>query len=471
MIWEILITSQSVSLGLHVMQLGAWMAGAVVSSRFSGLSEGKRPWANLLSLAAGPVGWAMHLAPRIGSLFRQGSSNNGDQVKLGRAAHEILAQALAEGASDIHIEAQEGGYVVRFRRFGLMFENMRCGRRAGESLVAVYKVMAELDTAEKAHLQDGRFRWTDPKTGHVLDVRISTSPALSGEKVALRLLNRPASLLQLDKIGISKAACDAIRRHLRQPEGLVLVAGPTGSGKTSTSYALLQEVSGPSVNTVTIEDPVEYALPHATQIGINPKMGVTFESGLRTVLRQDPNVIFVGEMRDPESFKIGVRAAISGHLVVSTMHARDTVGALTALGNLDLDRQVLAAALRLLISQRLVRELCPSCRTWAPRDADTVEFFSQSSHAIAVPKTIAMPSPKGCPKCHQGFLGRTGIFEVMRVDGKVRTWLVTGESEKDLRSRLVEDGFVSLRDDACEKIASGTIWIDDAIRALGVQES
>jgi general secretion pathway protein E len=468
--WQVLLTAQSLSLGFKIMLLGGWMMGAVVSARLSGLRENRRPWANLLSLLAGPVGWAMHLAPRVLSLFTEESPSNEIQARLGRSAQEILSKALAEGASDIHIEAQEGGYVVRFRRFGLMIEHMRCGRRAGESLVAVYKVMAELNTAEKAHLQDGRFRWTDPETTHVLDVRISTSPALSGEKVALRLLNRPASLLQLDKIGMGAAACDAIRRHLRQPEGLVLVAGPTGSGKTSTSYALLQEVSGPSVNTMTIEDPVEYALPHATQIGINPKMGVTFESGLRTVLRQDPNVIFVGEMRDPESFKIGVRAAVSGHLVVSTMHARDTVGALTALRNLELDRQVLAAALRLLISQRLVRELCPHCRVWAPPDADTEAFFTQSARAIAVPQKVAMPSTKGCSKCHQGFLGRTGIFEVMRVDAKIRSWLTTGRDEQDLRSHLIEADFLSLRDDACGKLASGAIWGDDAIRALGLHE-
>ncbi|MEY4488110.1 MAG: hypothetical protein RIQ79_618, partial [Verrucomicrobiota bacterium] len=454
--WQVLITSRSVSLGLDLMLLGGWLTGAVVSARHSGLEAKWRPWANLLSLVAGPVGWAVHLTPLMLSFWANRSVDNDDQAGLGRVANEILASALNDGASDVHIEAQEGGYVVRFRRFGLLFEHLRCGQRAGESLVAVYKVMAELNTAEKAHLQDGRFRWTDPKTAHVLDVRISTSPALSGEKVALRLLNRPATLLQLNRIGMGQAACDAIGRHLRQPEGLVLVAGPTGSGKTSTAYALLQMVSGPAINTVTIEDPVEYALPHATQIGINPKMGVTFESGLRTVLRQDPNVIFVGEMRDPESFKIGVRAAISGHLVVSTMHARDTVGALTALRNLELDRQVLAAALRLLISQRLVRELCPDCRVWSPSDADTAEFFSRSASKIALPQKVAMPSAKGCPKCHQGFTGRTGIFEVMRVDAKIRTWVTTGESEQELRDYLAMGGFVSLREDACEKLASGT---------------
>ncbi len=470
MSWQIFVSPPSLALAWDALLLGLWMTGAVVCSRFSGLDEKWKPWGNVLSLVAGPLGWAVHLGARARSWSGSGGADSDDQTAMGRVAHEILTAALAQGASDVHIEAQENGYVVRFRMVGLMREHLRCGRRAGESLVAVYKVLAELNTAEKAHLQDGRFRWADPKTGHVLDVRISTSPALSGEKVALRLLNRPASLLQLNRIGLEQATCDAIRRHLRQPEGLVLVAGPTGSGKTSTSYALLQEVSGPSVNTVTIEDPVEYALPHATQIGINPKMGVTFESALRTVLRQDPNVIFVGEMRDPESFKIGVRAAMSGHLVVSTMHARDTVGALTALRNLDLDRQVLAAALRLLVSQRLVRELCPACRVWGPPDADTVEFFAQSNGPMATPARVAMPSDKGCAKCQQGFVGRTGIFEVMRVDAPVRAWVVAGEAERDLREKLSSTGFVSLRDDACIKLAAGTVWIDDAVRALGIHE-
>ena len=468
--WSVLFQPQSTEILWQACLLGGWMTAGALAARWSGLGEKGRPWANVLSLVAGPVGWSAHLVPlawdkwlrsRIGEVGTEGYE---------RIAHEILTAALEKGASDVHIEAQEKGYVVRFRQVGFMREHMRLNRRGGEMLVAVFKVFADLNTAEKQHLQDGRFRWTDPKTGHVLDVRISTSPALSGEKVALRLLNRPAVLLRLDRIGMSAEICEAIRRNLRQPEGLVLVAGPTGSGKTSTSYALLQEVSGPLVNTVTIEDPVEYALPHATQIGINPKMGVTFESSLRTVLRQDPNIIFIGEMRDPESFKIGVRAAMSGHLVISTMHARDTVSALTALRNLNLDRQVLSAAVRMLISQRLVRELCPACKTWAAPDADTREFFShRSCRRVALPERVAQPS-SGCAKCQQGFSGRSGVFEVLRIDATAREWVSVGESEGALRDALWSGGFVSMREHACIKLAAGEIWIDDAVRALGLHD-
>ena len=467
---QTLITSQSLSLFGDMLLLCGWMSAAVISDRLSGLSEERRPWANLLSLVAGPVGWSAHLGPRLWQWFKNIRSSAPDPAGYERTAHGIMAAALAGGASDIHIEAKEGGYIVRFRQVGLLREHMKVHRRAGEMLVSVFKVFADLNTAEKNQLQDGRFRWTDPKSGHVLDVRVSTSPALSGEKMALRLLNRPAALLNLNRIGLDQAACDSIRRHLRQPEGLVLVAGPTGSGKTSTSYALLQEVSLPSVNTVTIEDPVEYALPNATQIGINPKMGVTFESSLRTVLRQDPNVIFVGEMRDPESFKIGVRAAMSGHLVISTMHARDTVGALTTLRNLGIDPQVLGAAVRMLISQRLVRDLCPGCRIWSEPDEDTKEFFSHPSCRVALPSRVAAPSHAGCEKCEQGFIGRTGVFEIMRVDNKIRNWVVNGGSEVDLRDDMAKSGFVDLRQDACEKIVAGRIWIDDAVRALGMHE-
>lgn len=468
--WTILVNQHSIEILGQACLLGAWMTGALVSARWSGLGERGRPWANVLSLVAGPVGWAAHLGPRAWTWWRESRSDESEQEGYNRMANGILASALEQGASDVHIEAQERGYMVRFRHSGLMREHLRVSRRGGEMLVAVFKVFADLNTAEKNHLQDGRFSWTDPKTGHVLDVRISTSPALSGEKVALRLLNRPSGMLRLDRIGMPREIIDSIRRNLRQPEGLVLVAGPTGSGKTSTSYALLQEVSGPTVNTVTIEDPVEYALPHATQIGINPKMGVTFESSLRTVLRQDPNIIFIGEMRDIESFKIGVRAALSGHLVISTMHARDTVGAMTALRNLDLDRSALSSALRMVISQRLVRELCPSCKTWAPADADTREFFSHPLCRVARPERVAHPSPEGCEKCQQGFAERTGVFEVLRVDGKVRSWVAEGESEGGLREGLRETGFVSMRDHACMKIAAGEVWIDDAVRALGLIE-
>lgn len=467
---QTLITSHSLALLWDAVVLFGWMSAAVLCDRSSGLVGAHRAWANVFSLVAGPVGWTLHLAPRLWQWIKSLRNTEPDSAGYERTAHGIMAAALAGGASDIHIEAKEGGYVVRFRQVGLLREHTKVHRRAGEMLVSVFKVFAELNTAEKNQLQDGRFRWTDPKSGHVLDVRVSTSPALSGEKMALRLLNRPASLLNLNKIGLGPAACESIRRHLRQPEGLVLVAGPTGSGKTSTSYALLQEVSVPSVNTVTIEDPVEYALPNATQIGINPKMGVTFESSLRTVLRQDPNIIFVGEMRDPESFKIGVRAAMSGHLVISTMHARDTVGALTTLRNLGIDPQVLGAAVRLLISQRLVRELCPNCRVWAPPDADTVEFFSHPTCRVELPARVASPSPTGCAKCEQGFVGRVGVFEIMRIDSKIRAWVVNGGAEDELRQSLAAGGFVDLRRDTCEKLATGQIWIDDAIRALGMHE-
>jgi len=468
MSWQILFSPPAYAAAFEVFLLGAWMSGAVLSARWSGLGERWKPWVNVLSLVAGPVGWAVHGLAHFGGAQARGAA--GAEGASGQAglAYTILAAALAEGASDIHIEAQEGGYAVRFRRLGLLREHQRVERKKGENLVTVFKVLAELNTAEKTHMQDGRFQWAEPKSGHVLDVRISASPSLSGETVTLRLLNRPASLLQLDRIGLDAAGCEAIRRHLRRPEGLVLVAGPTGSGKTTTSYALLQEVSGPAVNIVTIEDPVEYALPHATQIGINTKMGVTFASGLRTVLRQDPNVIFMGEMRDQESFAIGVRAALSGHLVVSTLHARDTVSALTALRNRDLDRQVLADALRLLISQRLVRELCPGCRVWSAPGDDMKEFFLLAAPPRALPERAGMPSPKGCPQCQQGFIGRTGMFEILRVDAKIRAWMVDGESERELRELLVERGVASLREDACDKLAAGTIWIDDAVRALGM---
>ncbi len=467
--WSVLLEPQSTNVIWQACLFGAWMTGAVLSSRASGLPERWHPWGNVLCLVGGPIGWAAHLLPRIWDVFGRGGDDGRDGYE--RIAHGILSAALAGGASDIHIEAQEKVYVIRFRQVGFMREHLRLKRRGGEMLVAVFKVLADLNTAEKQHLQDGRFRWTDPKTGHVLDVRISTSPALSGEKVALRLLNRPAAMLRLDKIGMAADVRDAIRRNLRQPEGLVLVAGPTGSGKTSTSYALLQEVSGPSVNTVTIEDPVEYALPHATQIGINPKMGVTFESSLRTVLRQDPNVIFIGEMRDPESFKIGVRAAMSGHLVISTMHARDTVSAITALRNLDIDRQVLSAALRMLISQRLVRELCAECRVWGEVDEDTRTFFREEGDTVPLPERVAQPSPTGCVKCEGGFVGRTGIFEVLRVDARARKWVCEGEGEGELRDALREGGFVSMREHACRKVVAGEVWIDDAVRALGFRES
>jgi type II secretory ATPase GspE/PulE/Tfp pilus assembly ATPase PilB-like protein len=326
-----------------------------------------------------------------------------------------------------------------------------------------------MDIADRQRMQDGRFEWAPSASSPKVDLRVSTSPSLAGEKMAIRFLNRQLSSRSLEDLGMPEDLLHAVRRATRHSEGLILIAGPTGSGKTSTAYSILQNVASPTVNTMTIEDPVEYSLPFATQIGVNPKAGITFESGLRTLLRQDPNVIFVGEMRDPESFRIGIRASLSGHLVITTMHARDTVGVMTTLRNLGFDKETLGTALKLVISQRLVRVLCPHCRIpeEGVLDQDCVDFM-----AGADTQYLQRPNPEGCAHCfHSGFSTRLGVFEHLRADAVVQEWLASTRPESALRSALLESGRVSIRDHARQRVVCGDVWIQDAIRVVGFEES
>lgn len=474
----------------------SWMTSVVLLDRSSKLPDHHKWWASLLSLIGGPLGWFYHYAGEKGWIRRardeQDEAPSGidadarqpvlSRLRLaftGKAAanaeapsetetiRRMFIAAMEQQASDIHLEPHGAEYVARFRVNGILREHKRIPIATGERVVSALKVMAQMDIADRHRMQDGRLDWAPKKDAPKVDIRISTSPSLGGEKMAIRFLNRQISSISLEMLGMPDDLLTSVRRTTRHNEGLILLVGPTGSGKTSTAYSVLQTLAGPTVNTMTIEDPVEYSLPFATQIGVNPKAGISFESGLRTLLRQDPNIIFVGEMRDPESFRIGIRASLSGHLVITTMHARDTVGVMTTLRNLGFDKQTLSTALKLVISQRLVRVLCPECsQPDTELDADKIEFLEGAD-----PSGIRKPDPKGCPHCyHSGFVSRIGIFEHLRADTVVQDWLSSTLPESALREALVRDKHRFLRDHARDRVLSGTVWINDAIRAVGVNE-
>lgn len=484
-----------------------WLSMLAISSRFSGLPPQKRSMANLLSLVLGPVGWAVQFAsyrkraarqaqegestrPAIGSregsqtaelmkeevlatparrkgLFGWVSRKNEDNPNDSRKFNQLLREGIEHQATDVHVEPHEDHYLARIRVNGILRDHQRYNRADGERIVAIAKVLASLDVADRLKPQDGRFEWELPDQAVRLDVRLSVSPSLRGEKLALRFLNRPAGAIDMASLGMNESMQKALRRAIRHPEGFILMAGPTGSGKTSSAYSILSLLAGPSVNIMTIEDPVEYTLPYATQIAINPKLGVTFENGLPTLLRQDPDIILVGEMREAESFRIGIRASLSGHLVISTMHARDSIQVFANLKNIGIESSSLAAAIKLVVAQRLVRVLCPYCKEQEEEelDEDILDFLG--AEAMHIP--VYQPGD-GCDHCFQsGFTGRTGIFEFLAMDATVKEWLEEGSHESELRRAIAGRGFRTMREDAKAKVLAGIVWSQDAVRAAGME--
>jgi general secretion pathway protein E/type IV pilus assembly protein PilB len=488
---------QAIPLILGFAAVGCWLTLAAVLAKGAKLPEHHKWWANLLTVFAGPLGWLYHYAGHKGWIsirdeeehaVMAGIQTNEAQPVLSRLRIAFSGKRRREGdlptetetvrlmlaaaqdlrATDIHLEPHGEEYLVRLRVNGILREHTRFQHEHGERVVSALKVMAAMDIADKHRMQDGRFDWSAGPSAVKVDLRVSTSPSLNGEKMAIRFLNRQISQLALEQLGMPDELLATLRRGMRHIEGLVLIAGPTGSGKTSTAYSILQTVAGPTVNTMTIEDPVEYSLPFATQIGVNPKAGISFESGLRTLLRQDPNVIFVGEMRDPESFRIGIRASLSGHLVITTMHARDTVGVMTTLRTLGVDKETLSTALKLVVSQRLVRVLCPECKL---PDED-VDQESRDFLEGADASPLRKPNPAGCPHCaRSGFVSRIGVFEYLRPESVVQDWLASNQPESALREALRRENHVFLRDHARERVLAGEVWINDAIRSVGFDDT
>ncbi len=494
-----------------------WLTGLSLSCRVSRLPPRRKTMVNLLSLFTGPVGWAIHLAsakqrreadpageaPPASSLSINHGNENGPAPTPASATttaddtaaapapgpkrpawlawlypeerqrsadsksfEKLMEEAVQFQATDIHLEPQEDHLLARVRVNGILRDHCHFPKETGVHFIAIIKVLANMNVADKLRAQDGRFQWTLPGHGQNLDVRVSISPSLRGEKAALRFLNRPTGAMELSNLGMSEEMQKTVRRVTRHPEGFILIAGPTGSGKTSTAYSVLQAVAGPSVNTMTIEDPVEYTLPHATQIAINPKMGVTFETGLTTILRQDPDVIFIGEMRGADSFRTGIRASLSGHLVLSTMHARNANQVFANLRDIGIEPSSLAASVKMVIAQRLVRVLCDDCKQPEDQLDDDIRAFLGHDADLSL---LRQPGP-GCETCYQsGFIGRVGVFECITMDSAVRDWIEKGKHDSDLRKALAAQGRTTMRDDAREKVLAGWVWAEDAIRSVGLE--
>ena len=382
-----------------------------------------------------------------------------DDSPVIRLINALLLEAVKEGASDIHIETQERRLVVRFRIDGVLRDVVEPRRALAPLLVSRIKVMARLDIAEKRVPQDGRV--TLRIGGYDIDARVSTIPTQHGERVVLRLLDRGSAKLDLPDLGMSERDITVFERLLERPNGIVLVTGPTGSGKTTTLYAALGRMNDRKRNIMTVEDPIEYELPGVGQTQVNPRTDLTFARGLRAILRQDPDVIMVGEIRDHETAEVAVRASMTGHFVLTTLHTNSAIGSVTRLIDMGVERYLLAPMLAGLIAQRLVRRLCPECR-WQDRATE----LDAALLGGAIKPGKKLWRPQGCPACHgEGFKGRVALYEVVVIDDALRTLIHTGVSEAKLIEAARQRG-PSLLDDGVARIRDGTTTVQEVARVV-----
>jgi general secretion pathway protein E len=364
-----------------------------------------------------------------------------DDAPVIRMINALLTQALREGASDIHIEPFEQVSVVRFRIDGALRDIVRPRKAIHASLISRIKIMAQLDIAEKRLPQDGRIALRIG--GRAVDVRVSTLPTGHGERAVLRLLDKEAGRLDLNHLGMSDTAQQQFDHLIAQPHGIVLVTGPTGSGKTTTLYAALSRLNSSSTNILTVEDPIEYELQGVGQTQVNARIEMTFAKALRAILRQDPDVIMIGEIRDLETAQIAVQASLTGHLVLATLHTNDAAAAVTRLLDMGIEPFLLSSSLLGVVAQRLVRKLCDDCK----------RFDGQAWHAV------------GCDKCGQtGYHGRVGIYELLMTTDQIRSQIHNQASEADIRSAAQKDGMQTMREDGERWLANGTTTLEELLR-------
>jgi len=381
------------------------------------------------------------------------------QAPVIRMINALLLQALRERASDLHFEPYEARSVVRFRIDGALRDVIEPPRALHAALVSRLKIMASLDIAEKRLPQDGRIGL---KLGDKqVDVRMSTLPTGAGERVVLRLLDKDAAHLDLTALGMSEPTRDRVDRLIREPHGIVLVTGPTGSGKTTTLYAALSRLPRGSTNMMTVEDPIEYALDGVAQTQVNPRIDLTFARALRSILRQDPDVIMIGEIRDLETAQIAVQASLTGHLVLATLHTNDAASAVTRLADMGVEPYLLASSLLGVLAQRLVRTLCPVCRTSAaPSPAE-----SRLAHDLGLRADAPLATAAGCDACnHTGYRGRTGVYELLVVDETLRRLVHDGAGEMALRDAAVRAGMRTLRADGGRWVGDGSTSLAELLR-------
>ncbi len=380
-----------------------------------------------------------------------------DDAPIIKLINAMLGEAIKEGASDIHVETFEKQLSVRFRVDGVLREILRPNRKMASMLVSRIKVMARLDIAEKRVPQDGRI--TLRIAGRAVDVRVSTMPSSHGERVVLRLLDKNNARLNLSDLGMTASNRAHFSELIRKPHGIILVTGPTGSGKSTTLYAGLSEINSKDRNILTVEDPIEFDLEGIGQTQVNPRVDMTFARGLRAILRQDPDVVMVGEIRDLETAQIAVQASLTGHLVLSTLHTNTAAGAITRLEDMGIEPFLLSSSLLAVLSQRLVRTLCDECKQpHQPGEQECVILGIDPDSAVTIYR------PSGCPACNQtGYRGRTGIHELLLVDEHIRELVHNGHGEQAIE-KYIRKTTPSIREDGCAKVLQGQTALEEVLR-------
>ena len=372
----------------------------------------------------------------------------------------MLSQAVKARASDIHVEPYQEKLKIRYRVDGILYNKLSPPKRIHSTLVSRIKVMARLNIAEKRLPQDGRIEIKIADKN--VDIRVSTIPTAFGERVVLRLLDKSTVLLKLTDIGMPEDRLKLIEGLIRSPHGIVLVTGPTGSGKTTTLYAALSKINNPDINIITIEDPVEYQIEGIGQIQVNPKIGLTFANGLRSIVRQDPDVILVGEIRDLETAEIGIQSALTGHLVFSTLHTNDSASAVTRLIDMGIEPFLVSSSVMAILAQRLLRVVCDECKEAYIADEESLDSIGITPE-MAAGRNIYRG--RGCSSClNTGYRGRTGIFELMILDDSIKNLILKTSDANAIKRQAIDQGMLSLRQDGVQKVLDGITTIEEVFR-------
>jgi len=385
-----------------------------------------------------------------------------DDQPIIRMVNTILIEAVRMRGTDIHIESQEDSVRLRYRVDGLLAERPKLPKTIQSAIISRIKILADMDIGEQRVPQDGRFRINT--LNKLIDVRVSVLPTIHGGRVVMRLLDKNALFPNLSSLNLDEKSYGAFSHAISQPHGIILVTGPTGSGKTTTLYSCLQELNKPDVNIVTCEDPVEYQIPGIIQTRIMPSVGCTFAAALRAILRQDPDIVLIGEIRDLETAEIAIKAALTGHLVLSTLHANDSPGTITRLMDMGIEPFLLSSSIILAQAQRLYRKLCATCKKPAELDTDLMAM-----HKIdpAVLRGSVVYGAVGCPKCQRfGYLGRGAIMEVLPIDDDIRVSIMKQDSSDVIRDKAKKNGMIPLADAILERVKDGTTSLEAAVRII-----
>jgi type IV pilus assembly protein PilB len=395
----------------------------------------------------------------VNALLKQG-----EEAPIIRLVNVLLMSAMQKGASDIHIEPYEKEYRVRYRLDGVLYTIMNPSMKFRDAIASRLKIMAKLDIAEKRLPQDGRIkiRYNDHGRSKDIDFRVSVLPTLFGEKIVMRLLDRETLMLDMTRLGFAPEPLARYEAAIQRPWGMVLVTGPTGSGKTNTLYSSISRLNTPETNIMTAEDPVEFNLVGINQVQIRENIGLTFAAALRAFLRQDPNIILVGEIRDFETAEIAVKAALTGHLVLSTLHTNDAPSTISRLMNMGIEPFLVSSSVNLICAQRLVRRVCAACAQPAPVPS---QALAKAGFSPEDARTVVPQHGAGCEKCsNTGYKGRVGLYEVMDISESLKELVLVGASSQELRRKAIEEGMITLRQSGIEKIKAGVTTMEEVLR-------